>query len=101
MGEEPGTLYTYGENSISSAQVLQAIYDGPIDNYAYSYHPVILQTLPSLENGDALVKVVDVAEGDFVVDAAGLPNVMHRELEYYPAGCNSQDCIAILDRISD
>ena len=97
MGEEPGTLYTYGENTVASAQVLQAIYDGPIDTYDYSYHPVILQTLPSLENGDAEVKSVAVQEGDIVVDAAGIPNLMHRELEYYPAGCQSPDCVAVYE----
>lgn len=97
MGEEPETLYKYGKSSVASSQVLQAVYDGPIDTYGYEYHPVILETLPSIENGDAEIKVVGVTEGDMVVGADGQPDYMHRGLEYNPTGCKSQECTAVYE----
>ena len=53
--------------------MLAAVYDGPIDTNSYGYQPVILQRLPSLENGDAQLFKKSVYVGDEVVDASGTP----------------------------
>ena len=48
--------------------VSQALFDGPIDQRAYNYHPVILDRLPSLDNGDVQILPVTVQTGDTIWD---------------------------------
>lgn len=76
QAQEPDTLFLYANPSPvfspASLNVLEAIYDGPIDARAYQFYPVILDKLPSLADGDAAVRTVQVGEGDRVVDASGL-----------------------------
>jgi len=69
---EPETLYLYGGSS-TARNILEAIYDGPIDHRSYAFQPVILETLPSLEEGDAYFDTTTVQEGDLVVDVTGQP----------------------------
>ena len=45
--------------------VREAIYDGPIDERGFDYQPVILEKLPSLADGDAVIEPVSVAAGDW------------------------------------
>ncbi|MEE8390352.1 MAG: peptide ABC transporter substrate-binding protein, partial [Anaerolineae bacterium] len=70
---EPNTLFIYGGPSYAARNVLEAIYDGPIDSRAYQFQPVILEKLPSLADGDAVLQTVQVEEGDKVVDVDGIP----------------------------
>ena len=72
QAEEPNTLFIYGGPSRAARNVLEAIYDGPIDSRAYQFQPVILEKLPSLDDGDASLQTVQVAEGDRAVDINGL-----------------------------
>jgi peptide/nickel transport system substrate-binding protein len=72
QAEEPNTLFIYGNPSRAARNVLEAIYDGPIDTRAYQFQPVILQKVPNLVDGDAALRVVQVKEGDRVVDVNGL-----------------------------
>ena len=57
QGQEPETLYVYGQSmletdsALAAHHVQQAIYDGPIDNRTYSYQPVILEKLPAWRMG--------------------------------------------------
>lgn len=69
--QEPNTLFIYGQPSRAARNVLEAIYDGPIDTRDYAFVPVILERLPSLEGGDAILRTVVVAEGDRIVDGRG------------------------------
>ena len=74
IGVEPDTLYPYGQNSSSTYQILQAIAEGgwsAFDNNSFAYQPVILEKLPNLADGDAVLTPVVVGEGDRVVDATG------------------------------
>ena len=71
QAEEPNTLFIYDRPSRAALNVLEAIYDGPIDTRAYQSQPVILEKLPNLYDGDASLRGVEVAEGDVVVDASG------------------------------
>ena len=66
--EEPQTLYSFDTTSYVEELVLGAIYDGPIDHYAYEYEPVILTHLPTFENGDVQIISVPVNEGDIIFD---------------------------------
>lgn len=72
QAEEPNTLFIYGSPSRAARNVLEAIYDGPIDTRTYRFPPVILEKLPSLADGDAVVRTVEVQEGETVVDVNGL-----------------------------
>jgi len=72
QAEEPNTLFVYGNPSRAARQVLEAIYDGPIDTRAYQFQPVLLEKLPSLADGESAVRTVPVAQGTKVVDVNGL-----------------------------
>jgi len=55
---------------LSKSTILSVVYDGPIDNVSYAYRPVILQRLPSLENGDAITQTITInPAGQFQSDA--------------------------------
>ncbi len=71
QAEEPDTLYVYGTPSRGASNVLQAIYDGPIDVRSYEFYPVILDAIPSLDNGQVSLMDVQVAEDDPVIDTMG------------------------------
>jgi peptide/nickel transport system substrate-binding protein len=68
QAEEPNTLFIYGYPSRAARNVLEAIYDGPIDTPTYQFQPTILEKLPSLTDGDVALRAVQVREGDLVVD---------------------------------
>ena len=55
LGQEPNTLYPFGNLNAAAQSVLAAIDGGPIDTIGYTYQPVILQKLPSIANGDATI----------------------------------------------
>jgi len=94
LEQEPSTLYLYGNDFVewAMAVVQSAIYDGPIDNLSFDYQPVILQRLPSLENGDAVLEAVTVNEGDTVVNDAGDVVTLVIGEVIRPSGCRSSDC---------
>ncbi len=71
LSEEPDSLYIYGTDSPAARHVWEAIYDGPIDNRRYTYQPVILTELPSLDDGTAVVETVLVGTGDLVLASGG------------------------------
>ena len=68
--DEPASLYLYDDDTAARAGIFDALFDGPIDSVGYGYQPVILESLPSLENGGAVLTEVTVAPGEMVVDAA-------------------------------
>ncbi len=92
LGSEPGTLYPYDYQILSGRNVLEAIYDGPIDSRSYAYQPVILEKLPSLADGDAVLQPVSVQAGDQIVDADGQIIALVEGARYLPSGCQSPDC---------
>jgi peptide/nickel transport system substrate-binding protein len=71
QGAEPNTLFVYGGPSQAARNVLAAVYDGPIDLRSFRPEPVILERVPTVDNGDAKMRTVEVAEGDAVLDAKG------------------------------
>ncbi len=92
LGAEPENLFIYGGLSLAQRQILDAIYDGPIDMVGYQYHPIILEKLPVIADGDAVVQPVTVQAGDLVVNNTGqLVKLDLREV-VRPFGCSSSDC---------
>ena len=97
LGQEPDSLYLYGSNWLATRQILQAIYDGPMENNSFAYQPVILSKIPNLADGDAVIEPVDVQQGDAVVDDAGNPNTLSAGLVVRPAGCRNTSCAITYD----
>ncbi len=100
LGEEPNSLYPFGSLNAAARSVLGAIYDGPIDTFTNGYQPVILQKIPSLENGDAQVAPMDVKRGSPVLDAKGNFVVLDVGVKVLPSGCTSDACAVSYDGVS-
>jgi peptide/nickel transport system substrate-binding protein len=92
LGAEPASLFPLGNLSSTARSVLAAVYDGPIDSNSYGYQAVILDGLPSLENGDAQIFPVSAYVGNEVVDASGQPVTLTQGVRLRPAGCRSDSC---------
>ena len=96
QGQQPETLYPYGGSMLAMSHVLEAVYDGPIDTNTFGYQAVILEKLPSLADGDAVINTVTVKEGDKAVDDLGevitLDPAADPPQKIRPAGCASADC---------
>jgi peptide/nickel transport system substrate-binding protein len=92
QGQEPSTLYVYGGSALAARHVQHAVYDGPIDKRTYGYQPIILQKLPSLSDGDAVIETITVETGDLAVDDALDVVTLEAGILVRPAGCFSSDC---------
>jgi peptide/nickel transport system substrate-binding protein len=92
LGQEPETLYINGGSMLASTQVQQAIYDGPIDGRSFDYQAIILEKLPSLADGDAVLQAVEVAPGESMVDSDANPTTLAAGVVYRPSGCQDADC---------
>ncbi|GAB4495767.1 MAG: hypothetical protein OHK0052_04080 [Anaerolineales bacterium] len=94
LDQEPENLYFYQDNVPRSAKasILQAIYDGPLDNLNDAYQPVILESLPTLENGGAVLQPAIVNAGDRIVDLNNLPVNLAEGMIVRPSGCFDIGC---------
>jgi len=92
LGEEPNTLYPYGNLNSAARSVLSAIYDGPMDVTDYGYEPIILEKIPNLEDGDAQVSPISVNAGTEVVDSSGNVVLLATGTKVRPSGCRSDGC---------
>lgn len=97
LGSEPASLYLYEDNMYVAQVIRQAIYDGPIDTVNYTYQPVILQKLPSLADGDAVLTTVSVEAGAQIVDAKGDVVKLTPGTRVRPAGCRAAECEIAFD----
>lgn len=103
LGQEPDTMFLYGSNMLATSQVQQAIWDGPYDTNTFAYQPVILEKLPSLADGDAVINKVPVKAGDTVVnDLSEIATLTATAgttegTKVRPAGCRSTDCAVVYD----
>ena len=97
LNQEPASLFPVNNPSAVARAILAAVYDGPIDTNSYGYQPVILQSLPSLENGDAQVFKKSVYVGDEVLDASNTPVTLAVGVKVRPAGCRDDNCIIEYD----
>jgi peptide/nickel transport system substrate-binding protein len=97
QGQEPDTLYIWGGSMLAASNVQHAIYDGPIDFQSFGYQPVILEKLPDIADGDAVINAVDVAAGDTVIDDTGEIAELAEGVMVRPAGCRSSECAVEYD----
>lgn len=97
LGEEPTTLYPYGNLNSAARSVLSAIYDGPMDVVDYGYEAIILEKIPSLEDGDAQVTPITVNAGTEVIDTSGKVVFLETGTKVRPSGCRSDDCAITYD----
>lgn len=97
---EPESLYLYG-GSYAARNVLEAIYDGPIDQRSFDFQPVILEKLPTLEEGDAYFQTVAVQAGERVVDITGEPVTLQQGTPVFPdhtcMDATRPECVATFD----
>jgi peptide/nickel transport system substrate-binding protein len=91
-GQEPQSLYIYGTSARGMWSILEAVYDGPFDTRNFSAQPVILEDLPSLAGGDAVLTPVEVKAGDNVVDANGNLVALATGTRVSPSGCSGDAC---------
>ena len=94
MGEEPRSLYLYDGGGLAARTVLETVYDGPIDTLNYSYKPVILEQVPTIANGGAVLQTVTVQPGDKIINDSGAVASLVPNIRYRPAGCNDPSCVA-------
>ncbi len=92
LGREPETLFLYGGNSAAMWSVLEAIYDGPFDTLDGQPQAVILQNVPSVENGGVAFEPLAVEAGDMVVDADGAMTALQPGTQILPSGCTNRSC---------
>lgn len=97
LGDEPTTLYPYGSLNASARSVLSAIYDGPTDVVEYGYEPILLEKIPTLEDGDAQVSPITVNAGDQVVDTNGNLVLLSAGTKVRPSGCRADGCAVTYD----
>lgn len=97
LAQEPASLYLYANPTESAWSILEAIYDGPIDQVNFVPAPALLQKLPSIKDGDANIKSVTVVEGDPVVDSTGELAALKSGLSVRPSGCTSSGCAVVWD----
>lgn len=91
-GSEPADLFLYNELTPVKKIIFSALYDGPIDMVNFTHQPVILEKLPSLEEGDAVIETITVQEGELVVDNNGALVTLSPGVTVRPAGCTSAAC---------
>ena len=92
MAQEPASLFYYADQTLAARNIYQAIYDGPIDYRDFYPQAVILERIPSLENGDVTFSPVDVEKGDKIIDDYGRLVLLDEGVRYRPSGCLSTDC---------
>jgi peptide/nickel transport system substrate-binding protein len=92
LGQEPDSLFVYGDSSLAARSVREAIYDGPYDLLGFEVSPVILEEKPTLANGGATLESVQVQPSDQVVDARGNIVNLGEGIDFIPFGCSEAEC---------
>lgn len=93
LGDEPDSLFLYGDQSSSANIIRQAIYDSPVDEVDFQYSSSLLEEIPSQLNGLVAVVQVEVFPGERIVDSKGNITILASGVEYRPADCSTPDCL--------
>jgi len=102
MAEEPQSLYLYdGRSDKAKWNVLDALYDGPIDQVGYQLQAVILEGIPDLAGGGLRLEAIAVQPGQEVVDANGRLTVLKKGVFVRPSGCQESACAVTWDGQDD
>lgn len=94
-GAEPEDLSVYAGLSLAKNHILEAIYDGPIDSNGFGFQPVILEKLPDLADGDAVIEAIPVEAGDEVVNDSGQLVPLAPGERVRPSGCSQTECAVL------
>lgn len=92
LAQEPRSLFFYDAVSNAERSVLAAIYDGPFELDGFTAGAVIVEKMPSLADGDALLQPASVAPGELLVDVNGNLVNLAEGVTYRPAGCGEWAC---------
>ncbi|TFG47786.1 MAG: hypothetical protein E4H33_05295, partial [Anaerolineales bacterium] len=92
LGEEPYSLFIYGDQSPSANIIRQAIYDGPVDLVNFESFSTLLEEIPSRENELVRLTQVEVFPGQRIIDAKGNLTILGNGVVFSPSGCTSEDC---------
>jgi peptide/nickel transport system substrate-binding protein len=68
-----------------------------MDVVDYSYEPILLEKIPSLEDGDAQVTPITVSAGTEVVNSSGNVVMLDTGTKVRPSGCRSDECAIAYD----
>ncbi len=102
LGYEPRSLYPYQASSQAAQEVLQAIYDGPVDILGGGQiDPVILKKMPEFSDNSAFFTPVSVSEGDVVINTYGELVALEPGTRVFPSGCTGPTCAVTWDGISE
>ncbi|MDP2966481.1 MAG: ABC transporter substrate-binding protein [Pelolinea sp.] len=97
LGSEPESLYPYLATSMAARDVMQAIYDGPIDSINGNPVPVILEKIPNLADSSAYFSPVGVNAGDEVINTTGNLVSLQAGVQVFPTGCTNPTCAITWD----
>ena len=97
LAYEPDSLYPYAVSTQAARDVLQALYDGPIDEVNGETVPVILSFLPDYQDDSARLIPVNVQSGDAVVDIYGEVIQLQAGAQVLPSGCRDISCAITWD----
>ena len=100
MGTEPVSLMPYLDGSEAARMVQALLYAAPVDIVGYATRPGILDEVPSLEDGSAVVTLLRVLPGDRVLNDAGEVVTLTQGTRIRPAGCRTSTCAVTFD-VSD
>jgi len=92
LGDEPDSLFLYGDQSASAVIIRQAIYDSPVDEVDFQFSSTLLEEIPSQLNGLVAIVPVEVYPGEKIVDSKGNISILASGVEYRPADCSAPDC---------
>ena len=95
LGQEPESLFLYGDQSLAARSVREEIYDGPYDLLNFEMQPVILEKRPALYDGDVSLEPVPVSPGEWIVDKDGALATLSEGAAFYPAGCHDLACAQV------
>jgi peptide/nickel transport system substrate-binding protein len=96
LGEEPRSLFIYGDLSTSARIIRQALYDWTIDEDLNAVS-ALLNEIPSQENGQVILSEIEVFPGERLVDTQGNLTILANGTKYRPSGCSDDSCAEVFE----
>ncbi len=96
LGEEPQSLFIYGDLSTSARIIRQALYDWTIDDDLNAVS-ALLNGIPSQNNGQVIISEIEVFPGERIVNNNGNLTILANGTEYRPSGCYDGSCAEVFE----
>ena len=93
LGEEPASLFLYGDQSTSARIIRQSIYDWTVTDPAVGVVSALIKDIPSLENSLVTISQVEVFAGERIIDHLGNLTILANGTQYRPSGCFQPSCV--------